>query len=221
MTRATEGQCNTKGSWARKKKIVTLGSVNNENMQLGNKIWRVGLMAAFMLVAPITSVAFGQGNGVGKAGKANSTSNKTDHRTNRQQAETYIVVSKQKATLSVYAKREGKDTLLVQYPCCVGKNYGDKQKSGDMRTPESEPGKPFKVTQIQPAGNWKHDFKDGRGSILAYGKWFIRLSAKGWKGIGIHGSTNNEESVPGRGSEGCIRLKDKDIIHLKIYLKRK
>ena len=84
-----------------------------------------------------------------------------------------------------------------------------------MRTPESEPGKPFKVTQIQPAGNWKHDFKDGRGSILAYGKWFIRLSAKGWKGIGIHGSTNNEESVPGRGSEGCIRLKDKDIIHLK------
>ena len=34
-------------------------------------------------------------------------------------------------------------------------------------------------------------------------------------GIGIHGSTNNESSVPGRGSEGCIRLRDDDLIQLK------
>ena len=34
-------------------------------------------------------------------------------------------------------------------------------------------------------------------------------------GIGIHGSTNNEASVPGRASEGCIRLRDNDIITLK------
>ncbi|MBQ1582906.1 MAG: L,D-transpeptidase [Prevotella sp.] len=33
--------------------------------------------------------------------------------------------------------------------------------------------------------------------------------------IGIHGSTNNESSVPGRGSEGCIRLRDDDLIQLK------
>ena len=35
------------------------------------------------------------------------------------------------------------------------------------------------------------------------------------KGIGIHGSTNNEESVPGRASEGCIRLLDADLIDLR------
>ncbi|MBP5307001.1 MAG: L,D-transpeptidase, partial [Paludibacteraceae bacterium] len=35
------------------------------------------------------------------------------------------------------------------------------------------------------------------------------------RGIGIHGSTNNEGSVPGRASEGCIRLLDKDIIDLR------
>ena len=34
-------------------------------------------------------------------------------------------------------------------------------------------------------------------------------------GIGIHGSTNNESSVPGRGSEECIRLRDDDLIQLK------
>jgi lipoprotein-anchoring transpeptidase ErfK/SrfK len=43
----------------------------------------------------------------------------------------------------------------------------------------------------------------------------MRLNTPGFKGIGIHGSTNNESSVPGRGSEGCIRLRDDDLIQLK------
>ena len=61
-------------------------------------------------------------------------------------------------------------------------------------------------------------FGDGRGQIKAYGDWFIRLkltgSLAGNRSIGIHGSTNNEASVPGRDSEGCIRLRDADIITL-------
>ena len=68
---------------------------------------------------------------------------------------------------------------------------------------------------IQDASTWKHDFGDGRGSILAYGHWFLRLDTPGHSGIGIHGSTNNESSVPGRASEGCVRLLDKNIIILK------
>ena len=42
----------------------------------------------------------------------------------------------------------------------------------------------------------------------------MRLETPGFKGIGIHGSTNNEASVPGRDSEGCIRLRDSDLIVL-------
>ena len=34
-------------------------------------------------------------------------------------------------------------------------------------------------------------------------------------GIGIHGSTNNEDSVPSRASEGCIRLRNADLDVLK------
>ena len=64
-------------------------------------------------------------------------------------------------------------------------------------------------------GKNKGHFGDGRGSILAYGHWFLRLDTPGHSGIGIHGSTNNEDTVPGRASEGCIRLLDKDIIQLK------
>ena len=128
----------------------------------------------------------------------------------------FIVVSKHDMTLSVYDRNASGDTIMVaQYPCCMGKNKGNKQKRGDMRTPESPAGKPFKITMIQDASTWTHDFKDGRGSIKAYGHWFLRLETPGHKGIGIHGSTNNENTVPGRASEVCIRLLDKDIITLK------
>lgn len=128
----------------------------------------------------------------------------------------FIVISKRDMRLSVYDRNEAGDTVMVaQYPCCMGKNKGDKMKRGDMRTPESPAGKPFKITMIQDASTWRHDFKDGRGNILAYGHWFLRLHTPGHRGIGIHGSTGNENTVPGRASEGCIRLLDKDIITLK------
>lgn len=127
-----------------------------------------------------------------------------------------IVISKRDMTLSVYDRNQAGDTVIVaQFPCCMGKNKGNKVKRGDMRTPEAPAGKPFKITMIQDASTWKHDFHDGRGNILAYGHWFLRLETPGHKGIGIHGSTNNENTVPGRASEGCIRLLDKDIITLK------
>ena len=128
----------------------------------------------------------------------------------------FIVISKRDLTLSVYDRNAAGDTVIVaQFPCCMGKNKGNKVKRGDMRTPESPAGKPFKITMIQDASTWRHDFKDGRGNIKAYGHWFLRLETPGHSGIGIHGSTNNENSVPGRASEGCIRLLDKDIITLK------
>lgn len=128
---------------------------------------------------------------------------------------TFIVISKKDTRLYVYGK-SGRDTLLLaKYPVCLSKNKGQKERSGDMKTPSSPAGKPFSITMIQDASGWKHDFKDGRGNIKSYGNWFLRLKTPGHSGIGIHGSTNNENSVPGRASEGCIRLRDNDIIDLK------
>ena len=128
----------------------------------------------------------------------------------------WIIISKRDQTLSVYDRNAAGDTIIVaQFPCCMGKNKGNKQRKGDMRTPESPIGRPFSIAMIEDASTWKHDFKDGRGNILAYGHWFLRLNTHGWRSIGIHGSTNNEHTVPGRASEGCIRLLDSDIITLK------
>lgn len=118
--------------------------------------------------------------------------------------------------LSVYEVRDRDTLVLAVYPVCIGRNKGQKQRSGDCKTPESFPGTPFRISQINDASTWRHDFGDGRGHILAYGHWFLRLETPGFRGIGIHGSTNNRESISqGRGSEGCVRMLDEDIIHLK------
>ncbi|MBR1804052.1 MAG: L,D-transpeptidase [Muribaculaceae bacterium] len=150
--------------------------------------------------------------------KAKTTTTTTKAKTATTSANTkgsFIVISKKDLNLRVYGK-QGKDTvLLAEFPACLSKNKGNKERKGDMKTPESPAGKPFKITAIQDASTWTHDFKDGRGSIKAYGHWFLRLLTPGHSGIGIHGSTNNESSVPGRASEGCIRLRDADIITLK------
>ena len=130
------------------------------------------------------------------------------------QSKSFIVISKKELRLYVYADINGDTTRIAHFPVCLSRNKGQKEKAGDMRTPESEPGKPFTIKQIQNASDWHHDFGDGRGDILAYGNWFLRLETP-FSGIGIHGSTNNENTFPGRDSEGCIRLRDADIITLK------
>lgn len=127
---------------------------------------------------------------------------------------TFIVVSKTELRLYVYGT-VGKDTVLMaKFPACLSRNKGQKQRKGDNKTPECKQSKPFHIQAIRNSSAWTHNFHDGRGNIKAYGAWFLSLYT-GFQGIGIHGSTNNESSVPGRHSEGCIRLRDPDIIILK------
>jgi len=133
----------------------------------------------------------------------------------KQREKCFILMSKKDYYLYVY-EDQGTDTVLIaRYDVCYSLHKGQKERSGDMRTPHCTMQDPFHITQIQDAAGWNHDFGDGRGSIPSYGAYFLRLHTPGLSGIGIHGSTNNEQSVPGRASEGCIRLRDKDIIDLQ------
>lgn len=139
----------------------------------------------------------------------------TVHRSLKEKEACFIVISKKELRLYIYESVNGDTMRVALYPVALGKNLGNKEQRGDMKTPESSAGEPFIITSIEDASDWHHDFHDGRGSIKAYGHWFLRLKVPGHKGIGIHGSTNNEQSIPGRASEGCIRLHDSDIMHLK------
>lgn len=133
----------------------------------------------------------------------------------QQRENCFIVISKQELKLYVCEVVDNDTVRVAEFPVCLSKNLGQKERKDDMKTPESTWEQPFSITQIQDASGWVHDFGDGRGSILAYGNWFLRLKTPGFSGIGIHGSTNNEGSVPGRASEGCIRLHNDDLDILK------
>ncbi len=117
---------------------------------------------------------------------------------------------------------DGLDTLQV-FPVALGKKTGDKEKEWDYRTPEGD----FHINRIVDSSTWEHDFGgDGRGSIKgAYGPWFLSLytgsevtkTGKAWTGIGIHG-THDPASIGTHASEGCIRLRNEDIITLKEHV---
>lgn len=115
-----------------------------------------------------------------------------------------VIVSKEDMSLSVYGYS---GELRFSAPVACGKNYGNKEEEGDMKTPEGV----FRVSEIVNSTTWKHDFKDGNGEIEnAYGPYFIRLAVPNHKGIGIHG-THNAESIGHRETEGCIRLRNDDL----------
>ena len=142
-----------------------------------------------------------------------------------------IKVHKQSYTLELF--EEGNAVPLKVYGVAVAKNPGDKQRTGDNRTPTSWgsavaiPARyagaavgvpsaqvPFVVEEICDASFWTHDFGDGKGVIEgAYGPWFISLDT-GWIGIGIHG-THDPASIGTMASEGCIRLRNEDVAELK------
>jgi hypothetical protein len=119
----------------------------------------------------------------------------------------FIIINKADMTLSQY---DYKGELLHKFKIATGKNYGDKTKKGDFKTPEGV----FKIEEVIDASAWSHDFKDNKGPIMgAYGPYFIRLQVPGQKGIGIHG-THDNKSLGKRASEGCIRLNNKDLSEL-------
>lgn len=124
----------------------------------------------------------------------------------------FILISKQDMKLRLIDYK-GNEFFITDIAC--GKNYGNKQKQGDMKTPEGI----FQIVDIQNASEWKHDFHDGKGKIEgAYGPYFIRLAVKGHKGIGIHG-THDSLSIGTRATEGCIRLENKELKKLVPLLK--
>lgn len=120
----------------------------------------------------------------------------------------FILIDKETMSLSVI---DYKGKRIAEYPIACGKNFGNKQEEGDMRTPEGV----FLVSEVKEASAWKHDFHDGNGEIEgAYGPYFIRLDTPNHKGIGIHG-THLPESIGTRSTEGCIRLNNKNVKELK------
>lgn len=127
------------------------------------------------------------------------------------QGKTYsILVKKSAYTLTLFQD----NTPIAVYKVAIGKNPGQKQAVGDLRTPDGD----FTVDELCDATYWTHDFGDGKGEIKgAYGPFFISLRTPGWSGIGIHG-THDPASLGTRASEGCVRMNNKDLVKIKPFV---
>jgi hypothetical protein len=124
----------------------------------------------------------------------------------------FIVIDKQAFKLTLI-NPQGYPIKEYDIACAI--NYGPKKVRGDHKTPEGT----FKINQLLNAKGLTHDFKDGKGPIKdAYGPWFLRLDVPGFWDIGIHG-TPFPESIGSRATEGCIRLRNEDILDLKAQVK--
>ena len=122
-------------------------------------------------------------------------------------AENRIVVSKKEMTLTVY---NDSDSILLKTKISCGKNFGNKTRRGDYKTPEGT----FKINMIQPSSQWTWDFKDGKGKIKgAYGPYFLRLKTPITTMIGIHG-TCYPELIGTRTSSGCVRIHNDEMLKL-------
>jgi hypothetical protein len=120
----------------------------------------------------------------------------------------FLLVDKQGLTLSLVGPG-GRVEQRYGIACAV--NMGNKERKRDHRTPEGR----FPINQILNSGYLSHDFRDGKGPIPgAYGPWFLRLDVPGFIDIGIHG-THLPESIGSRATEGCIRMRNDDILDLK------
>ena len=125
----------------------------------------------------------------------------------------YILITKSSFSLH-YFNNEGQETFAAG--CALGKNPGQKEKRGDMKTPVGT----FVVDDVVDSSWWTHDFGDGKGEIAgASGPYFIslntdELSQGNWGGIGIHG-THDPASIGTLASEGCIRLRNEDVEKLR------
>lgn len=136
-----------------------------------------------------------------------------------------LIANAQSGTSILIRKSEFRLYLLVNgnvvqsWPIALGKNAGQKEVVGDMKTPNGS----FPVDEVLGSSDWTHDFGDGKGEIAgAYGPYFISLdtstlSGGAWDGIGIHG-THDPASIGTRASEGCIRMNNEDLCALKEYV---
>lgn len=120
----------------------------------------------------------------------------------------FIVVDKASLRVILYDKY-GQE--LRAYDMACAKNYGNKHKKGDSRTPEGF----FYVQGTYDSTDWLFTDDNGVQSKKKgqFGPRFIRLRIPGTSQIGIHG-TCAPWSIGHRVSHGCIRILNENILEL-------
>jgi murein L,D-transpeptidase YafK len=125
-----------------------------------------------------------------------------------------LIVEKLQHKLSVYKVNPlGEYEVVKTYQAVTGKKQGDKQSSGDKKTPE---GIYFITGKIE--GD-KLPSKYGPGALtLDYPNIFDQRLSKTGYGIWIHGVEDDTRIDKAFDTDGCVALKNQDWIDLEKYI---
>ena len=129
-----------------------------------------------------------------------------------------IYLSVDKKTLTADLKTLPEDfsqsKSLRQFKIAIGKKEGDKEKSGDYKTPE---GIYFVQSPIQEGTIPK--IKYGPGAIpLNFPNPFDHYQGKSGHGIWLHGAGQNRRIEEANITEGCVAFHNEEVFHLMNWL---
>ncbi len=121
-----------------------------------------------------------------------------------------ILVEKSSQRIFIY-HFDGDYRLVATYGCATGENPGDKQVSGDSKTPEG-------IYFFTKAVGEKYltSTYGARAFPMSYPNLMDRRRSKGGNNIWVHGT--NEE-LQERSTNGCIVLVNGDVVQLDSYIK--
>ena len=132
-----------------------------------------------------------------------------------------IVVEKNLHKLSVFKiLSNGNYVIVKSYLAITGKEQGDKKYRGDNRTPE---GIYFIVGQkegTQLVQRWGNQAKKygPKAFVLDYPNIFDKRQRKTGSGIWIHGVDSNDRMQRPFDTEGCVALKNEDVLDISQYV---
>jgi len=127
-------------------------------------------------------------------------------------AEPHYVILVEKASQQLFVYEfAGEYNLVATFNCATGESHGDKQVSGDQKTPE---GVYFFTRAV--GERYLTATYGARAFPMNYPNLFDRKMNKGGNNIWVHG-TNEELKV--RSTNGCIVLANGDVVALEKYIK--
>ncbi|MGZ6479850.1 MAG: L,D-transpeptidase family protein [Bdellovibrionales bacterium] len=126
-----------------------------------------------------------------------------------------FLVDKKSRTLTVWENDGDKIKAVAAFPADLGAKPGDKQREGDLKTPEG-----IYFIQSSLDGNKVDPEKYGEKIFtLDYPNSFDKLEKKTGKGIWLH-AIPDKKSLQ-RGSHGCVVVRNKSIEDLAKYIELK
>jgi murein L,D-transpeptidase YafK len=128
--------------------------------------------------------------------------------------EKVILVEKNTKTLFLFNSVQGKLTLAKSYPCLVGRNIKDKEKTGDMATPEGV----YYLVEFIPANKLSEIY--GMGAfVLNYPDFLDKKEGKTGDGVWLHGHDPKKKLEEVQSSKGCVVMSNDHLRELSTLIK--